>query len=244
MATMSTITIDELSARSGLPVTTLRMYQQRKLLSPPERRGRVGYYDESHIERLTVIGRLQGRGYSLASIVDLLGKGLDSGAESNGAVGAGLRAVLGDAVPALLEEAPISMTLSELFGSFPVHDFSLELVARVQALGLIEVVRDGVVVKFPSFLRVGHTLAGMGVPAAVIIDSYVRLRDEMAAVAADFAGLFDTHIKPTPTGVADMALQAQQLENLANAAVDVVSTELRRALRAEAETRLGVTAVG
>jgi hypothetical protein len=34
------------------------------------------------------------------------------------------------------------------------------------------------------------------------------------------------------------------LENLANAAVDVVSTELRRALRAEAETRLGVTAVG
>jgi DNA-binding transcriptional MerR regulator len=230
---MATITIDELASQSGLPITTLRMYQQRKLLAPPERKGRVGYYDDSHLERLAVIKRLQDRGYSLTSIVDLLQKGLDSGVES----GSGLRAAFGDAVPALQDEAPVTMTLSELFGRFPVQDFSLELVAKVQQLGLIEIERDKVVVRYPSFLRVGQTLAELGVPAGVIIDSYVHLRQQLATIAGEFAVLFETHINP-PGSETDLVVQAQQLEKLSNAAVDVVSAELRRALREEADRRL------
>jgi hypothetical protein len=118
-----------------------------------------------------------------------------------------------------------------------VRDFSLELVAKVQQLGLIEIERDKVVVRYPSFLRVGQTLAELGVPAGVIIDSYVHLRQQLAAIAGEFAVLFETHVNP-PGSETDLVVQAQQLEKLSNAAVDVVSAELRRALREEADRRL------
>ncbi len=37
-------TIDELSARSGIPSRTIRYYQSEGALPPPERRGRVARY--------------------------------------------------------------------------------------------------------------------------------------------------------------------------------------------------------
>jgi DNA-binding transcriptional MerR regulator len=64
--------VDELAARAGLPVRTIREYQTMRVLEPPERRGRVAFYAEAHLRRLALIARLQERGYSLAGIRDLL----------------------------------------------------------------------------------------------------------------------------------------------------------------------------
>ena len=66
------LTVDELAARVGLPVRTIREYQTMGLLPAPERRGRIGIYRGSHVIRLELIGRLQDRGYSLAGIRDLV----------------------------------------------------------------------------------------------------------------------------------------------------------------------------
>jgi DNA-binding transcriptional MerR regulator len=66
------LTIEQLVAEVGLPYTTIRMYQNRGLLPPPERRGRVGYYGPDHLARLRLIAQLQDRGYSLAAIKDLV----------------------------------------------------------------------------------------------------------------------------------------------------------------------------
>jgi DNA-binding transcriptional MerR regulator len=66
------LTVDALAAQAGLPTRTIREYQTMGLLPPPERRGRVGIYRRAHLHRLELIGRLQGRGYSLAGIRDLL----------------------------------------------------------------------------------------------------------------------------------------------------------------------------
>jgi DNA-binding transcriptional MerR regulator len=221
------LTIAELSARANVPVTTVRMYQQRRLLDPPVRRGRVGLYGRSHLERLAMIDRLQQRGYSLAAIGDLLERSLTE-------TTADLQGLLGDAIPALHAEEPIRMTLVELIQELPIVDFTLELVQRCQNLGLVELSTDGVIVHYPSFLRVGKTLAAMNVPGQVIIDAYERLRHEMASVANDFAVIFETHIVRGE----NLVVQSQQLETLAEAAVDVVTTELRRALRLQAEQRL------
>jgi DNA-binding transcriptional MerR regulator len=77
--------IDELAREAGTRTSTVRLYQTRGLLPPPEIRGRVGYYGPAHLARLRVIERLQARGYSLAAIKELL---------ENWAQGATLAAVL------------------------------------------------------------------------------------------------------------------------------------------------------
>jgi DNA-binding transcriptional MerR regulator len=64
--------VEELAARADISVDTVRYYQARDLLAPPERSGRVALYSDAHLERLAEIRRLQGRGYSLAVIRRLL----------------------------------------------------------------------------------------------------------------------------------------------------------------------------
>lgn len=66
------LTVDALATRAQLPTRTIREYQTLGLLPGPERRGRVGIYRTSHLQRLGLIGRMQARGYSLAGIRDLL----------------------------------------------------------------------------------------------------------------------------------------------------------------------------
>jgi DNA-binding transcriptional MerR regulator len=56
------LTIDELARRAGTRTTTVRLYQTKGLLPPPEIRGRLGYYNAAHLARLRVIDRLQKRG--------------------------------------------------------------------------------------------------------------------------------------------------------------------------------------
>ncbi|TQS41800.1 MerR family transcriptional regulator [Cryptosporangium phraense] len=64
--------INDLARESGIPVRNIRLYQERRILPPPERRGRVGWYSEAHLARLRLIARLLDRGYSLAHIGELI----------------------------------------------------------------------------------------------------------------------------------------------------------------------------
>src|SRR3982751_5738369 len=65
-------TIDELARRAGTTTRNIRAHQSRGLLSPPRLAGRVGYYSQEHLDRLLHIAKLQERGFSLASIHNLL----------------------------------------------------------------------------------------------------------------------------------------------------------------------------
>ena len=49
------MTIDQIAAVTGIPGRTIRYYQSRGALMPPEIRGRVAYYSEQHVERLELI---------------------------------------------------------------------------------------------------------------------------------------------------------------------------------------------
>src|SRR6266511_2061825 len=60
--------VEELAGRADVSVDTIRFYQKRRLLPPPERRGRIAWYGPEHVERLARIKDLQGRGFSLAVI--------------------------------------------------------------------------------------------------------------------------------------------------------------------------------
>ena len=65
-------TIDEIAAAAKVPSRTIRFYQSRGALMPPEIRGRVAYYGQAHIERLKLIAQLQDRGLRIDAIRDLL----------------------------------------------------------------------------------------------------------------------------------------------------------------------------
>src|SRR6516164_7373347 len=65
-------TIDELASVSRVPSRTIRFYQSRGALMPPEIRGRVAYYGQAHVDRLKLIAQLQDRGLRIDAIRVLL----------------------------------------------------------------------------------------------------------------------------------------------------------------------------
>ncbi|MFF9065768.1 MerR family transcriptional regulator [Streptomyces sp. NPDC014891] len=62
-------TVDELAARAGVTVRTVRFYGTRGLLPPPVIGARrVGHYGQGHLSRLALIEELQRQGMTLAAI--------------------------------------------------------------------------------------------------------------------------------------------------------------------------------
>src|SRR6185312_8149223 len=61
-----------LAAKSGIPSRTIRFYQAKGVLPAPRRRGRVAFYDDSHLERLKVVAELQDKGLRLRAIRDFI----------------------------------------------------------------------------------------------------------------------------------------------------------------------------
>ncbi|AWH96493.1 MerR family transcriptional regulator [Dietzia psychralcaliphila] len=64
--------IEELAETSGATVRNIRVYQERGLLPPPIRQGRTALYGPDHRSRLELILRLLNRGYTFATIEELL----------------------------------------------------------------------------------------------------------------------------------------------------------------------------
>ena len=72
--TVEEFTIDELAARTGTTVRTIRFYNESGLLPPAERRGRLAYYGAPHRIRLELVQQLQQHGYTLAAITKVLAR--------------------------------------------------------------------------------------------------------------------------------------------------------------------------
>lgn len=240
------VTIDELARLAGLVVSTVRLYQNKGLVPPSTKRGRVGYYDERHLERLLAIAHLQERGFSLAGIKELFDEMVAGGS---------LRSVLGlgDRVSIWSAEAAQTMSLAELTGHLSSVEFTPSVVQRVVELGLVEFAPDGtdVIVHSPSFLKIGSELAALGVPANEILNEYEQLRTQTDEIARRFTELFHRRMwKPfvkrgmPPDQIPPLL---ETLERLAPLAADVTTMSLRHSLQDAAESfvraearRLGV----
>lgn len=234
------MTIDELAQRSGLPSSTIRLYQTRGLLPKPRRVGRVGRYDDAHLARLELIGELQDRGYSLAAIGELVAT-WEEGRTLDDLLGLEQRAVQAFARP-----TPVRLTPEEILARFPEGIDGEDLAAAVR-LGLAELEPDGtVLLRNPDLLEVGVALVALGVPLREVFEEQEHLRAALDQVAHRFAALFERHVwRP----FADAGMPAERLPEvegalaqLAPLARTIVLATLADALRDAAGDLLGAEA--
>src|SRR5437867_891185 len=70
----ATFQIGELAKRTALSIDAIRFYERRKLVPPASRSaGRFRLYTPDAIERLRFVRRMQGLGFSLQEIKELMG---------------------------------------------------------------------------------------------------------------------------------------------------------------------------
>lgn len=185
---MVRLTIEELAHKSGATTRNIRNYQTRGLLPPPTVLGRIGYYDDGHLARLRLIANLQGRGYSLAAIGDLLRAWQE---------GRSVGDILGFE-EALTEpwdqQTPERVPVEVLLDRFPEAAGDDRLIDRVIRLGLVAIDGDDVVVLRPEHVAVGADLVAAGVPLAAALDELEALTTQTGHIAERFVDLFDRHI--------------------------------------------------
>jgi DNA-binding transcriptional MerR regulator len=222
------LTVDELAVRVGLPGSTIRMYQTKGVLHPPRRQGRVAYYDDSHIERLTLVQRLQSRGFSLPAIAELV-KAREEGASVAAVLG------VGDA------EGPddwVRVRVRDLRRLVPTGDVRPAVLKRAIQLGLVRW-RRGWPHTRRWALEAGNRLAGLAVPAEDVLDQFAGLRRATDGIAADFVAVFERRLWPQ---LDERSAEEDQLDRvrallveLTYTAETVVVGTLRESIREAAE---------
>jgi DNA-binding transcriptional MerR regulator len=183
--------LDELARQAGVASTTVRLYQTKGLLAPPRLEGRTGWYDDSHLSRLRLIARLQGEGYSLAGIANLLEQ-WEHGRSLGAVIGveAELDALIGDVHAIVLD--PV-----ELLERLPEGSMTPDLLQRAASLALVQPTDDGKIrVADRRFLETGVALAHIGIPLDVILDEWEALVVHTDDIATRFVGLFETYLAP------------------------------------------------
>lgn len=225
---MEQLTVDELAVRVGLPGSTIRMYQTKGVLHPPRRQGRVAYYDASHLERLTLVQRLQSRGFSLPAIAELV-KAREKGESVAAVLG------VGEA------EGPddwVRIKVRDISRLVPLGDVRPRVLRRAVQLGLVRW-RHGWPHVRRWALEAGNRLAALTVPSEDVLDKFANLRTATDGIAADFVEVFERRLWPQ---LADNADQEDQLDRMRALLVELTYTAetvvigtLRESIREAAE---------
>jgi len=213
--------IDELARAAGMTVRNVRVYQERGLLPPPRREGRVGIYDDAHLARLRLIGGLLERGYGFAHIGELVSaweRGRDLGDLL------GLEAAL---TGPWSDEIPGYVSADELAQMY-AGQISEATTAKALELGILEVEGDRFRVPSPRILHAGAELVAAGIPLGAVLELAEQLQRDIDHSAGLLVQAVATHILSThgpdwiPTGaeLPELAELIGRLRPLAQMAVD------------------------
>jgi DNA-binding transcriptional MerR regulator len=224
--------VDELAATAGISVDTVRFYQSRGLLPPPERRGRIALYADDHRARIDRIRELKDKGFTLASIKRLL----------DGDVNADevLATEVGAEVPG---EASLSLEqLAQQTGVSPA------LLRAIEREGLLSpTIVDGT----PQYthddvdaISAGLQLLGAGLPLSELLQLARRHDEAMRTVAEQAVELFVRYVRDpihasagSEEEAADRLVEA--FRRMLPATTSLVSHHFRRVVLVVARERLG-----
>lgn len=223
--------IDDLARLAGTTVRNVRAYQDRGLLPPPEKVGRVGWYSEAHLARLRLIGEMLTRGYTLANIGELIG-GWIRGQDLQDVLGleAALIAPWGDNRSSVYSRAE----LRDLFAPLPPDylDGAIELGIITDEGG------DRFRVADPKLIEGAMVLVGAGVPFDAVLQLGAAIATAADTIARHYVETITTHVvgphpeRMTPEQMRQLSDLVSRLRPLAK---EVVDAELAAAL----ERRIG-----
>ncbi|MFT4085659.1 MAG: MerR family transcriptional regulator [Gordonia sp. (in: high G+C Gram-positive bacteria)] len=225
--------INDLAEASGVSVRNIRVYQDRGLLPSPEVRGRTGWYSDEHLVRLNLISRLLERGYTFATISELL-----IAASHGMKVEHVLRAKpRGGRLRNLRRAATI--TITELRRTLNMDDRAVGL---SQKLGLLT--KDGAhyAVRNPELLEGAEVLVKGGVEIESLLDRWVRVESDLTDVARSFVSIitdkyFDENLPNMPEkSVSELAELIQSIRPIAG---EIVESTFRKALDTEISRAIG-----
>ncbi|MFG3113129.1 MerR family transcriptional regulator [Streptomyces sp. NPDC048197] len=223
--------IDDLAHLSGATVRTIRAYQDRGLLPRPERRGRANVYGTAHLARLRQIADLLDRGYTLASIKELL-QAWDAGLDLGGVLG-----LVAEIDGPWTDEQASRISRTDLDAAFGGASDEAAVAEAVE-LGVLERLPgrdDEFLVPSPQELAVAAELHSAGVPLPAISAHLRELRGQVEHIASRFLDFTTEHLfrqfldhPPTDAEAAEAAALVRRLRPLAQQTVDA---ELARAMR-------------
>ncbi len=230
--------IDDLAREAGTTVRNVRAYQDRGLLSPPRRQGRVVLYERAHLTRLRLIASLLDRGFTLNNIAELV-QGWHDGRNLGDLLDLG-RHITGSFTDEVPDRGSVE-EIAERYG-FPLDDDAAT--ANALLLGLVEIEGTQLRVPSPRLLRAGVELHRAGIPLPELFDELRRIRADVEAMSERFVRLVMTHVfephlvdgVPASGKVPDLADALHRVRPLATT---VVTAELARGLQARADAELG-----
>ena len=224
--------VDDLAARSGVSVDTVRFYQARDLLPPPLREGRIAWYSDEHLDRLRKIRDLKDKGFTLSSIKKLLDGDIDAADEA-------LVAALGEGSG---DDAP--MTLDELAEATGVSPALLEAIEREGLLAPRD--QDGEPLYTQAdanAVAAGLELLATGLPLGELLDLARRHDKAMRAVAEHAVELFVRFVRDPIRAQASSEEEAaeklvESFRRMLPATTSLIAHHFRRVLLAAAQERI------
>ncbi|MGW9449094.1 MerR family transcriptional regulator [Streptomyces sp. NPDC055632] len=181
-------TVDELAARAGVTVRTVRFYGTRGLLPPPVIGARrVGHYGPEHLSRLALIEELQRQGMTLAAIERYLEQLPPDLSARDLAVH---RALVASWAP----ESAESTTRRELERRAG-RALTERDVDRLAAMGVLERTDDTDTYRLDgSLLRLGVEMLDVPIEHETILASRTVLLEHARAAAEELARLFQEQV--------------------------------------------------
>ena len=226
--------IGDLAREAGITVRTLRYYRERRLLPPPRREGRIGWYSQAHLDRLRVIGQLLDRGHTLGGIGELL-SAWEQGYDLADLLGfeRAMTAPWSDEVP-----VPVTVAdLSALLGG----QLTDEVLDEAIRLGYLDVDGDRVHVS-GRLLDTVTVLVREGIPLSAILATAREVQAGLDTIASLFLDLVLTQVPdrrggaPPPHEIMRLAQAFERLRPIARTAIDA---EFARAMDRRARVTYG-----
>jgi DNA-binding transcriptional MerR regulator len=225
------LTVDELAARAGVTVRTLRFYGTKGLLPPPELGPRrVGLYGPQHLERLELIEELQRQGLTLAAIERYLAQLPEDISSLDLAIH---RALVAAWAPEHEEE--LTRAQLERRAGRSLTDPDLD---RLVAMGALHRTDDPGVFRIePGLLPLGIRIVDVPIPLETLIATRAVVRHHSRATAHDLQHLFlETVWKPyRETGPAPEELERMRelTDQIQPMLVQALVTAFQRSLAEE-----------
>ncbi|MBP0452776.1 MerR family transcriptional regulator [Kitasatospora sp. RG8] len=225
------LTVDELAARAGVTVRTVRFYGTKGLLPPPELGPRrVGLYGPEHLDRLELIEELQRQGLTLAAIERYLARLPQDSTSLDLAIH---RALVASWTPEAAEE--VSRAQLERRAGQALSEAQLD---RLGAMGALERTADAEVFRVdPGLLPLGVRILDVPIPLETLLAARAVVLEHSRATAHELQRLFrETVWKPyreSEPGPAELERMKALTDHIQPMVAQALVTAFQRSLKEE-----------